>query len=172
MDGGFAAGNLNDVGFGLVGDDAIEHAFDLVERLELGAMGSGLRVADGTGKIAGVADFEEREAGMLLVVGTEAAVVGTSEFNGRVVPVRHLGRLDKDFATAPVVVHIIRYEDALEAVGRTTLEHEDVIFFEDDLGVDAAVTGGTDGNGGVVVEVRANAGGHGCPLVVATCNFV
>ena len=34
MDGGLAAGDLHDVGLGFVGDDAVEHAFDLVEGFE------------------------------------------------------------------------------------------------------------------------------------------
>jgi hypothetical protein len=51
-------------------------------------------------------------------------------------------------------------------MARATFEHEDIIFFEDDLGVDAAVTGGADRDGCVVVEVRANSGWHGCPLLM------
>ncbi len=105
-------------------DDAVEHAFDLVEGLEFGAVGAGLRVADGAGEIAGVVDFEEREAGVLLVVGAEAAVVGAAVFDGGVVAVGHLGGLDEDFAAAAVVVDVVGDEDALEAVLRAALEHE------------------------------------------------
>ena len=148
-------------GCGFVGDDAVEHALDLVERFELGAVGAGLRVADGAGEIAGVADFDEREAGVLLVVGAEAAVVGAAEFDGGVVAVGHLGGLDEDFAAAPVVVDIVGDQDALEAVRGAAFEHEDVVVFEDDLGVDAAVAGGADGDGCVVVEVGATLAGMG-----------
>ena len=158
---GFAARYLHDVRLRFIRDDAVEHALDLVESLELATVGSGLRVADGTGKIAGVADFQERQAGVLLVVGAEAAVVGATEVDGGVVAVGHLGGLDEDFATAPIVVHVVRDQDPLEAMAGATFEHEDIIFFEDDLGVDAAVTGGADRDGCVVVEVRANSGWHG-----------
>ena len=103
-------------------------------------------------------DFEEREAGVLLVVGAEAAVVGAAVFDGRVVVVGHLRRLDEDFAAAAVVVDVVGHEDALEAVLGAALEHEDVVVFEDDLGVDAAEAGGADGDGGVVEEVVAGLG--------------
>lgn len=60
MESGFAAGDLNDVGFELIADDHVEHAEDLLE----GAMGRAVRagggVADGAGEIAVVGDFEER----------------------------------------------------------------------------------------------------------------
>ena len=165
VDGGLAAGDLDDVGLGFVGDDAVEHAFDLVEGFVLGAVGAGLRVADGAGEVAGVADLEEGEAGVLLVVGAEAAVVGAAVFDGGVVAVGHLGRLDEDFAAAAVVVDVVGDQDALEAVLRAALEHVDVVVFEDDLGVDAAIAGGADGDGGVVEEVGAGFGWHLCSLV-------
>ena len=50
------------------------------------------RVADGAGEVAVVGDFEEREAGVLLVIGAEAAVVGAAVFDRRVEAVGHLGR--------------------------------------------------------------------------------
>jgi len=164
VDGGFATRDLHDVRLSFVSDDAVEHAFDLVERFELRAMGSGLRVADGAGEIAGVADFEQRQAGVLFVVGAESAVVGTAELDGGVVAIGHFRGFDEDFATAAVVVDVIGHQDTLEAVGGATFEHEDLIVLEDDLGVDAAVARGADRDCGVVVEVRANAGWHGCPL--------
>jgi hypothetical protein len=167
VDGGFAAGYLHDVGLSFVSDDAVEHALDLVKRLELGAMGSRLRVADGAGEIASIADFEQRETGVLLVVGAESAVVGAAEVDGGVVAVGHLGGLDEDFAAATVVVHVVGDQHALEPVGGAAFEHEDLVFFEDDLGVDAAVTRGADGDGGVVIEVRANTSWHGCPRMFA-----
>src|SRR6202035_1769143 len=111
-----AAGDLYDVGLGFVGDDAVEHALYVVEGFVFGAVGAGLRVADGAGEVAGIVDLEEREAGVLLVVGTEAAVVGAAVFDGCVVAVGHLWGLDEDFATAAVVVDVVGDEDALETV--------------------------------------------------------
>ena len=41
VDGGLAAGDLDDVGLGFVGDDAVEHALDLVEGFVFGAVRAG-----------------------------------------------------------------------------------------------------------------------------------
>lgn len=101
------------------------------------------------------------------MVRAEAAIVRATEVHGGVVAVGHLWGLDEDFATAPIVVHIVRNQDPLEAMAGAPFEHEDIVFFEDDLGVDAAVTGSADGDGCVVVEIRANVGWHGCPLMMA-----
>ena len=108
-----------------------------------------------------VVDLEEGEAGVLLVVGAEAAVVGAAVFDGGVVAVGHLGWLDEDFAAAAVVVDVVGDEDALEAVLGAALEHVDVVVLEDELGVDAAVAGGAEGDGGVVEEVGAGRAGMG-----------
>lgn len=79
-----AAGDLHDVGLALVTDDGVEHELDLRERAVGGALGRGLGVADGAGEIAGVGDLEERKAGVLLVVGAEAAVIGAAVLDGGV----------------------------------------------------------------------------------------
>ena len=73
--------------------------------------------------------------------------------------------LDEDFAAAPVVVHVVGDQDPLEAVLRAPFEHEYVVVFEDDLGVDAAVAGGADRDGGVVVEVGPGVCGHRVSLL-------
>jgi hypothetical protein len=151
---------LDDIGFCFVGDDAVEHAFYLVEGFVFGAVSAGLGVTDWTGEIAGVADFEEREAGVLLMIGTKAAVIGATPFDGGVVTVGHFRGFDEDFAAAAVVVDVIGDEDALEAVLGATFEHVDIAVFEDELGVYAAITSGADGDSCVVEEIGANAGGH------------
>jgi hypothetical protein len=46
-------------------------------------------------------------------------------------------------------------------------EHENLIFFEDYLGVDAPVTRSADRDCRVVVKIRANAGWHVCPQIIA-----
>ena len=85
MDRGLAAGELDNVGMAFVADDCVEHFFDLIEGAELLALGAAGGVADGAAQVAVVADLDEREAGVLLVVGAEAAVVGASPFDGSVV---------------------------------------------------------------------------------------
>jgi hypothetical protein len=139
----------------LVADDAIEHSGDLREGSVFSAVLTAARIADGAGEVAGVADFDESEAAVLLVVGTEAAVVGAAVFDGGVVDHGLLGSLDEDFAGAAVVVDVVGYEDAGVAVLRAALEHPDFVVFEDDFGVDATVADGADGDGYVVKEVGA-----------------
>jgi hypothetical protein len=96
----------------------------------------------------------------LFVVGAEAAVVGASPFDGSVVDLGHLGRLDEDFAAAAVVVDVIGDEDALGAVLGAAFEKVDVAVLENGFGFDFAVAGGADGDSYVVEEVGAGFG-HG-----------
>src|SRR5665213_1919560 len=95
------------------------------------------------------------------MIRTEAAIVRAAVFDGGVVAIRHLGRLDEDLPAAAVILNIVGEQDTLEAMFRAAFEHEDVAVFKDDFGVDAAEAGSTDGDGGVVKEVRAGAGRHG-----------
>src|ERR1700733_3522784 len=93
----FAAGELHHVGMTFVAHNRVEHLFDLRERAELLPLRTARGVADGTAQVAIVADLDEREAGVLFVVGAEAAVIGASPFYGSVVDLWHLGGLDEDF---------------------------------------------------------------------------
>jgi hypothetical protein len=127
----------------------------ICESAKFGAVLAAARVADGAGQIAGVADLDQREATVLLVVRAEAAVVGAAPFYRRVVDHGLLGRLDEDLAGAAVVVHIVGDQHALVAMLRAALQHPDFVVFEDDLRVDAAVAGGADGDGDVVEEIGA-----------------
>jgi hypothetical protein len=74
--------------------------------------------------------------------------------------VGHLGWFEEDLAAEAVVGDVVGHEDAFEAVLGAAFEEVDFFVFEDDLGVDAAVAGGADGDGGVVEEVGAGLG-HG-----------
>jgi hypothetical protein len=160
VEGGLAAGELDDVGLELVGNDAVEHGLNLREGAVGGAMGATGGVADGAGEVAVVGDFEEGEAGVLLMVGAEAAVVGAAVADRGVVAGGHFGRLEEDFATTAVVGDVVGDEDALKAVGGAALEEVDVVVLKDDFGVDALVAGGAEGDGSVVEEVVAGGGGH------------
>jgi len=160
MEGGLAAGELDYVGMAFVADDGVEHGFDLGEGAELLALGAAGGVADGAAEVAVVADLDEGEAGVLFVVGAEAAVVGASPFDGSVVDLGHLGRLDEDFAAAAVVVDVVGDEDTLGAVLGAAFEEIDLIVLENGFGFDFAVAGGADGDSDVVEEVGAGFG-HG-----------
>jgi hypothetical protein len=107
VNGGLSAGELDYVGMTFVADDCVQHFFDLWEGAELLAVGATGGVADGTAQVAVVTDFYEGEAGVLFVVGAEAAVVGASPLDGGVVDQGHFGGLDEDFAGAAVVVDVV-----------------------------------------------------------------
>jgi hypothetical protein len=47
-------------------------------------------------------DFENCEAGMLLVIGAEPAIIGTAEFRGALQSERAVARLDVVLAELPV----------------------------------------------------------------------
>jgi hypothetical protein len=155
---------LDYVGMAFVADDRVQHLFNLRESAELLALGAAGGVADGAAQVAVVADLDQREAGVLLVVGAEAAVVGASPLDGSVVDERHLGGLDEDFAAAAVVVDVVGDEDFFRTVLRAAFEEVDVVVLEDGLGFDFAVTGGADGDGYVVEEVGAGFVGHDVSL--------
>jgi hypothetical protein len=163
VDGGLSAGELDYVGMAFVADDGVEHFFDLWERAELLTLGAAGGVADGAAQVAVVADFDQRQARVLLVVGAEAAVVGASPFDGSVVDEGHLGGLDEDFAGAAVVVDVVGDEDFFCAVLGAAFEQVDVAVLENGFGFDFAVAGGADGDGYVVEEVGAGFVGHGVP---------
>jgi hypothetical protein len=158
--GGFAAGELDYVGMAFVADYCVQHFFDLREGAELLALGAAGGVADGAAEVAVVTDLDEGEAGMLFVVGAEAAVVGASPFDWGVVDERHLWRLEEDFAAAAVVVNVIGDEDFLGAVLGAAFEEEDFVVLKNGFGFYFAVAGGADGDGNVVEEIGAGFG-HG-----------
>jgi hypothetical protein len=160
VEGGLAAGELDYVGMALVADYSVEHLFNLGEGAELLAFGAAGGVADGAAEVAIVADLDKGEAGVLLVVGAEAAVVGASPLDGSVVDLGHLGGLQEDFAAAAVVVDIVGDKDALGAVLGAAFEQVDIVVLENGFGFDFAIAGGADGDGYVVEEIGTGFG-HG-----------
>jgi hypothetical protein len=105
-----------------IADHGVQHAFHLFERTVQGPIGTAGRVADGALKVAVVGDLDQSEAGVLLVVRAEAAVVRTIPADGHVVVPGHLGGLDENFAATPVIIDIVRHEDALGSMDRAALE--------------------------------------------------
>src|SRR5215813_6090101 len=76
-----AAADLNDIRLALVADNAIEHELNLLEAAMRQTVRRGFAVTDRAGEIALVGDLDEREAGVLLMVGAEPAVVGAAVFD-------------------------------------------------------------------------------------------
>ena len=69
-----------------------------------------------------VSHFDDREAGVLLMVGAEATIVRTSPADGRVERARHLRRLYEHLAALAVVAHVIRDQDALVSMSWAVLQ--------------------------------------------------
>src|SRR6185503_21098945 len=103
-----------------------------------------LRITDRATEIAEVVDLDERQTGMLLVIRAESAIIRATPFDRGVVNIRHLRRLDKDFAAATIIINIIGNQDFFRAVLRASLEHEDIAILKDNLTFDLAITGRTD----------------------------
>ena len=139
MQSGLTAGDLDHIGTAFVAHDGVQHAFDGLEVAKLVALRTAGCVADRALQVAVIADFHQREAGVLLVIGAQSAVIGTAPFHGRVVVIGHLRRLQENFPAAAVIVHIIGNEDALVSMNSAALEHEDVAVFEDNLGIGAPI---------------------------------
>jgi len=158
VDGGLAAGDLDDVGVAFVANDVVEHEGDLFERAVGGAVRAGVGVADGAFEVAVVGDLEEREAGVLFVVGAEAAVVGAAVPDGGVELEGHLSGLD-EVALLAEVGDVGGDEDFHELVGGAEFVHVDAVVLDDDLGFDFSEAVGAEGVGEFVEEVGAV--GHG-----------
>src|SRR5437764_11830151 len=97
------------------------------------ALRSAARVADRATQVARIGHLDERHAAVLLVIGTEPAVVGTRPADRRVAAQRHLRRLEIHLPALTVVVDVVGDEYALVAVRRTMFEKEDRAVFEEYL---------------------------------------
>jgi hypothetical protein len=84
--------------------------------VELLSFWAALGIADGATEVAVVADLDQRQAGVLFMVGAETAIVGASPFYGCVVNQRHLRRLDENLAAAAVVIDVVGDENFLGAM--------------------------------------------------------
>jgi hypothetical protein len=87
----------------------------------------------GAPQIAGIRNLNERQAGMLFVVGAKPAVVGATPLHRCVVDNGHLRALDEHFSAASVVFNIVGDQHALRTVLDATLQKEYLAVLEDDL---------------------------------------
>src|SRR5215469_6055032 len=93
MHGWLAARELHHVWMAFVADDGIEHLLYLLQISELLALGTAGRIANRTTQIAIVADLNQRQTGVLLMIAAETAIVRTAPLHRRVVNQRHFRRL-------------------------------------------------------------------------------
>src|SRR5438309_1858172 len=137
----------------LVANHGIEHFFNLFQIAELLALRAAGGVTNGTAQIAVVANLDQRQAGMLLMIAAKAAVIRTSPFDGSVIDERHLWRLDEHFTAAAVIIHIVGDENSLVSMLRAALEHENLAILKDGLGFDLLVASGADRDHNVVEKI-------------------
>ena len=137
-------------------DHRIEHFFNLFQIAELLALRAAGGVTNGTAQIAVIANLDQRQAGMLLMIAAKATIIRAPPLDGSVVNQRHLRRFDEDLSAAPIVVHIIGDKNALVPVLRASLEHENLAILKNGLGFDLLVASGADRDHNVVEKVRAS----------------
>src|SRR5437667_2158879 len=136
-----------------VADHGIEHLFNLFQIAELLPLRAAGGVTNGAPQIAVIANLDQRQAGMLLMIAAKAAIIRTSPFDGSVIDERHLWRLDEYFTAAAVIIHIIGDENSLVPVLRAALEHENLAILKDSLGFDLLVASGADRDHNVVEKI-------------------
>ncbi len=138
MDRRLAARELHHLRLALGGDEAAEHEVDLLERQRVAvAVGvvAGVGEADRAVEVAGGVHLDDREAGVLLVLGAQAAVERTA--------VLHLGlELERQRArlVEPLLRHVelrVRVDERLEeALLGAALAHDHAVVAHVHLGVD------------------------------------
>ena len=140
MDGGLAARDLHQVGLAFARHQGVEHALDLGQAAMGVPLGRGIGEADRTGEVAGLVDLDDGQAGMLLVVGAEAAVPRTAALGAGV---RRQGAVAglQVFQRAPPVDRIVRHQGLHHAVLGTALGVVDAAVLLDDLGRHQAEAG-------------------------------
>ena len=101
---------------------------------------------DRAGQVAGLVDLQDRQSGVLLVVGAKAAVIGAAKIGaglGQERPVAGLHPVAGGFPIGQVVAD----QGLLHPVVTAALEVEDVVVLGDDLGRDQAVADLTQAGG-------------------------
>src|SRR5260221_2270448 len=166
MKSGFAARKLHHVGMPLVPHHGVQHLFDQGERAMFGAFRAAARVAHWATKIARVGDLHERKAGMLLVIGAQAAVVGAAPLYRCVVYQWHFRLFDEHLAAPPVIVNVIGYQYTLSSILGTALEEENLVVLENDLAFQFTKALRTDRQRHIVKSILQHAFGHFGPLFI------
>ena len=150
MDRRLAARELQQVRLALGCDQRIHHALDLGQRPVRGALGGGIGEAHGAGEVAGLVDVDQRQAGMLLMVGAEPAVIGAAQLGARLHVERPVARLQVVMAEL-VIGGIGGDQRLLHAMRLAALEVIDVVLLDDDLGRHQRHAGAAH-RGGLAIE--------------------
>src|SRR5581483_11446069 len=118
------------------------------------------RVAHGASEIAEVGHLDQGQAGMLLMIRAEPAIVRAAPPHRSIETVGHLGSFEKHLAAAPVVIDVVGDEHALVAMDGTAFQEVDPVVLEDNFSFELSVAGGADGESDVVEEIRPDAVSH------------
>ena len=128
-----AAGDLHQVRLAFARDQRVQHSFDLGQRREARPRRRGIGKAHRAGQIAMLGDLDQRQAGMLLVVGAQAAIVGAAEFGMPLKRQRPVAGLDEILAQAPIG-GVRRHKRRLDAMLLAALLVPDLVVEDLDLG--------------------------------------
>ena len=122
MQGGFAAGDLHNVGVAFIPDNGVEHFFNEGQLTVFRPLGTTGGITNRATEIAGIRNFDKREAGVLLVVGAKSAIVRAAPFDGGIVKEGHFRAFDEHFPATAVIVDIVGNQNTFRTVLRATLE--------------------------------------------------
>ncbi len=150
VDGGLAPAELDYLRLAFQLDEPVQHPLDLFHRQAEPRLGVG--EADGAVQVAVAVDLDKSQAGVLLVLGAQPAVLGTA--------VDHLGAEFQGDRAGLVVaqrteVHfgVGAYQGLEPSVVRAPLPHDDPAILDQYLGVDGLQTPGADAPGQLVENV-------------------
>ena len=135
-----AAGELQHIGHAFELDVAIDHAA-IGGEVDVLAAGARLGEAHGTFEVAAGGDLDQGDAGVLLVFGTQAAVIGAALVGASAEGPGQAGRLAELVAIVPGDVGADEVLD--EAVLGAVLAEIDTALAGDDLGIDEPPAVGT-----------------------------
>jgi hypothetical protein len=103
VQGRLAAADLQQIGLAFAADQRVEHALDYGERQLPGQCRRRTGETRRAHQVAGLVDLDQREAAVLLVIGTETTVIGATLIDPSLKLQRQIARLQKVAAALPIV---------------------------------------------------------------------
>jgi hypothetical protein len=137
-----------------VANDRIKHPFDLLQVAKVLTLGTTGCITNWAAQVAVVTNFDQREAGMLFVIGAQTAIVRAAPLYRRVVNQGHLRRFYEDFTAAPVIINIISNQDTFVPVLGAAFQHEDLSILKHSFAFDLLKARGADGYDYIIEKIR------------------
>ncbi len=110
-------------------------------------------------QIAVIADFDQHQAGVLLMIGAKTAIVGASPFHWGLESERHLRWLHEPFARPTPIIGVLGHEDSLTSAGPAPFIEVDLTVLDDQLAFAPDQAGGTYAANDIVEDVRSGTAG-------------